>query len=85
MAIDRGEYVDQSQSFNAWFGPDVTYQQITSFHFYGWKNGMKTGMYYLRQPALANPINYALDSVDIAKTAASNQVNEDAACTLCSA
>ena len=47
MAIDRGEYVDQSQSFNAWFVPNVTYQQITSFHFYGWENGMKTGMYYL--------------------------------------
>ena len=84
MAIDRGEYVDQSQSFNAWFGPDVTYQQITSFHFYGWENGMKTGMYYLRQPALANPINYALDSVDIAKNNKCKDVEDDA-CELCSA
>ena len=83
MAIDRGKYVDQSQSFNAWFKPDVTYQQITSFHFYGWENGMKTGMYYLRQPALANPINYALDSVDIAKTKTCN-VDADE-CDLCSA
>jgi len=84
MAIDRGEYVDQSQSFNAWFGPTVTYQQITSFHFYGWENGMKTGMYYLRQPALANPINYALDSVDIAKTKTCPITTADA-CDLCSA
>ena len=84
MAIDRGEYVDQSQSFNAWFGPDVTYQQITSFHFYGWENGMKTGMYYLRQPALANPINYALDSVDIAKPKTCPPPDADA-CDLCSA
>ena len=85
MAIDRGEYVDQSQSFNAWFGPDVTYQQITSFHFYGWENGMKTGMYYLRQPALANPINYALDSVDIAKTKTCPGDPDTDACDLCSA
>jgi len=84
MAIDRGEYVDQSQSFNVWFGPDVTYQQITSFHFYGWENGMKTGMYYLRQPALANPINYALDSVDIAKNNKCKDIEDDA-CVLCSA
>lgn len=84
MAIDRGEYVDQSQSFNAWFGPNVTYQQITSFHFYGWETGIKTGMYYLRQAALANPINYALDSVDIAKTNTCKD-SEDDACMLCSA
>ena len=83
MAIDRGKYVDQSQSFNAWFKPDVTYQQITSFHFYGWENGMKTGMYYLRQPALANPINYALDSVDISKTTICNSDADE--CDLCSA
>ena len=85
MAIDRGEYVDQSQSFNAWFDPSVTYQQITSFHFYGWENGMKTGMYYLRQPALANPINYALDSVDIAKSKKCLPDAADDACDLCSA
>ena len=44
---------------------------------------MKTGMYYLRHPALANPINYALDSVDIAKTKTCNADADE--CDLCSA
>ena len=51
MAADRGIYIDQSQSFNV-FLATPTFQQLTSMHFYGWKKGLKTGMYYLRvQPA----------------------------------
>ena len=42
MALDRGTFVCQSQSFNAWFKNDVTYQEITSFHFRGWEGGAKT-------------------------------------------
>ncbi len=69
MALDRGEFVDQSQSFNAHFPPDTNFQQITSFHFYGWQNGAKTGMYYLKQPALTNPMNFALSSLVIGQPA----------------
>jgi ribonucleoside-diphosphate reductase alpha chain len=47
MAADRGKYVDQSQSMNL-FMPDADFQQIHKAHVYGWKKGLKTGMYYLR-------------------------------------
>lgn len=47
MAADRGAYIDQSQSFNV-FMPDPNFGKLTSLHFYAWKKGLKTGMYYLR-------------------------------------
>ena len=55
MAADRGAYIDQSQSFNCYV-PDPNYSNLTSMHFYGFKKGLKTGMYYLR----ANPPSKAL-------------------------
>ena len=47
MAADRGAFIDQSQSFNV-FMTDPNYAKLSSMHFYGWKKGLKTGMYYLR-------------------------------------
>ncbi len=47
MAADRGAFIDQSQSMNL-FMETPSHQKITSMHFYGWKKGLKTGMYYLR-------------------------------------
>lgn len=47
MAADRGAYIDQSQSFNV-FMSDPNFGKLTSLHFYAWKKGLKTGMYYLR-------------------------------------
>jgi ribonucleoside-diphosphate reductase subunit M1 len=47
MAADRGAFIDQSQSFNV-FMLDPNYGKLTSLHFYSWKKGLKTGMYYLR-------------------------------------
>lgn len=64
MALDRGRYVCQTQSFNCWM-EDPTYKKLNAFHFYGWKNGAKTGMYYLRQTAKTDPINFSLDSINI--------------------
>ena len=48
MAADRGKYVCQSQSMNLWV-EDPNYKQLTSMHFYAWKKGLKTGIYYLRR------------------------------------
>lgn len=48
MAADRGAYICQSQSLNLWL-EDPTYNSLTSMHFYGWKKGLKTGIYYLRR------------------------------------
>ena len=47
MAKDRGAYIDQSQSMNLWMAVP-TYDKLTSMHFYSWKSGLKTGLYYLR-------------------------------------
>jgi ribonucleotide reductase alpha subunit len=55
MAADRGAYIDQSQSLNI-FIENPTSSKLTSMHFYGWKKGLKTGMYYLRTRAKAKPI-----------------------------
>ena len=48
MAADRGKYVCQSQSMNLWV-EDPNYKGLTSMHFYAWKKGLKTGIYYLRR------------------------------------
>ena len=50
MAADRGAFICQSQSLNLWV-EDPTYNTLTSMHFYSWKKGLKTGIYYLRRKA----------------------------------
>jgi ribonucleotide reductase alpha subunit len=50
MSADRGAYICQSQSLNLWV-EDPNYKVLTSMLFYGWKKGLKTGMYYLRRKA----------------------------------
>ena len=45
MAADRGKYICQSQSMNLWVA-DPNYKGLTSMHFYAWKKGLKTGLYY---------------------------------------
>jgi ribonucleotide reductase alpha subunit len=54
MAADRGAYIDQSQSLNI-FMENPSVAKLSSMHFYGWKKGSKTGMYYLRTRAKAKP------------------------------
>lgn len=52
MAADRAAFIDQSQSMNL-FVAEPTYGKLSSMHFYSWKRGLKTGMYYLRsRPAV---------------------------------
>lgn len=57
MAADRGQYICQSQSLNIYMA-SPSFSQLTSMHFYGWKKGLKTGMYYLRTRPSANPIQF---------------------------
>jgi ribonucleoside-diphosphate reductase subunit M1 len=60
MAADRGPYIDQSQSLNIHFAePDK--KKLDSAHFYSWKMGLKTGMYYLRTRPAANAIQFTVD------------------------
>ena len=61
MSADRGAYVDQSQSLNIHM-VDANPAKVTSMHFYGWKQGLKTGMYYLRTKAAADAIQFTVEA-----------------------
>lgn len=60
MSADRGAYICQSQSMNV-FMQDPNFGKLTSMHFYAWKKGLKTGMYYLRSKAAASAIQFTVD------------------------
>jgi ribonucleoside-diphosphate reductase alpha subunit len=75
MSADRGAYIDQSQSLNI-FMENPSVAKLSSMHFYGWKKGLKTGMYYLRTRAKAKP-----QQVTISPTAAPTE-EEVLACSL---
>ena len=61
MARHRGYFIDQSQSLNL-FMEGATMAKLTSMHFYAWKSGLKTGMYYLRTKAAVDAIKFTLDN-----------------------
>ena len=61
MSRQRGYFIDQSQSLNL-FMQDATYAKLTSMHFYAWKSGLKTGMYYLRTKAAVDAIKFTLNN-----------------------
>jgi ribonucleoside-diphosphate reductase subunit M1 len=60
MAADRGAFIDQSQSTNL-FIAEPNYQKLTSMHFYAWRKGLKTGMYYLRTRPAVDAIQFTVD------------------------
>ncbi|KAJ7753333.1 ribonucleotide reductase alpha subunit [Mycena maculata] len=60
LSADRGAFICQSQSLNIHL-PAPTLGQLTSMHFYGWKRGLKTGMYYLRTKPAAQAIQFTVD------------------------
>lgn len=60
MAADRGAYICQSQSLNI-FMENANFAKLTSMHFYGWKKGLKTGMYYLRTKAATDAIKFTVN------------------------
>ena len=66
MASDRGAYVCQSQSMNLWM-KDPNYKKLTSMHFFSWKKGLKTGLYYLRTEAKAAPQQFTIEPKKISK------------------
>lgn len=78
MAADRGAFICQSQSLNLWV-EDPTYNSLTSMHFYSWKKGLKTGIYYLRRKAKHQAQQFTIEPV-------SNVDEEkDDICEMCSA
>lgn len=60
MAADRGAFICQSQSLNL-FVEKPTTAKLTSMHFYGWKKGLKTGMYYLRTQAASQAVQFTIE------------------------
>jgi ribonucleoside-diphosphate reductase alpha chain len=61
MAADRGAYVCQSQSLNL-FVSSPNASKLTSMHFYAWKKGLKTGMYYLRTQAASQAVKFTVEN-----------------------
>jgi len=61
MSRQRGYFIDQSQSLNL-FMENANFSKLTSMHFYAWKSGLKTGMYYLRTKAATDAIKFTLDN-----------------------
>ena len=55
MAADRGPYVCQTQSMNL-FVAEPTFKKLSTMHFYAWKRGLKTGVYYLRSKPAARAV-----------------------------
>ena len=67
MSADRGAYICQSQSLNIHI-TNPNFGKLTSMHFYAWKKGLKTGMYYLRSTAAADAIKFTLDKATVQQT-----------------
>lgn len=67
MAADRAPYIDQSQSLNLHVS-NATYKLLASMHFYAWESGLKTGCYYLRTRAAADPIQFTIDQEVVKKS-----------------
>ena len=76
MAADRGAFIDQSQSLNVHIA-SPNFGKLTSMHFYAWKLGLKTGMYYLRTKAAASAIQFTVDKTRLAKNTAAAKEGEE--------
>ena len=85
MAADRGPFICQSQSLNI-FMENPNLGKLTSMHFYGWKAGLKTGMYYLRTKAARDAIKFTVDKKYQQETPvkALSEVEKEAAAMACS-
>jgi ribonucleoside-diphosphate reductase alpha chain len=90
MAVQRGAFICQSQSLNL-FVADPNYAKLTSMHFYAWKQGLKTGIYYLRTRAPVMAQKFTVDP-ELQKAAEKSEQERlhkkyaaDEGCTMCSA
>lgn len=88
MAADRGAYICQSQSMNVHI-QDPNFGKLTSMHFYAWKKGLKTGMYYLRTKAATSAIQFTVEKsakqqpqAQAQQLSAEEQKRADMACSL---
>jgi ribonucleotide reductase alpha subunit len=90
LAAERGPFVDQTQSMNL-FIDHPTHAKLSSMHLYGWKQGLKTGMYYLRSKTARSAVKFSVIKEQKKETLTSKEGNKkkfictDDICTSCSA
>jgi len=80
QAADRGAFICQSQSLNI-FMENANFGKLTSMHFYGWKKGLKTGMYYLRTKAATDAIKFTVDK-SVTSQPTAKEIEAQVACSL---
>jgi len=80
MSAERGAYICQSQSLNLWL-EDPNYNTLTSMHFYAWKKGLKTGIYYLRRKAKHQAQQFSIEP----ERKQEDENKHDEICEMCSA
>lgn len=84
QAADRGAYVCQSQSLNLWLA-NADMSKLSSMHVYGWRKGLKTGIYYLRTRAAARAQQFTIDPTKMKKTKEEMEPKtEGEGCLMCS-
>jgi ribonucleoside-diphosphate reductase alpha subunit len=81
MSRDRGAYICQSQSLNLWM-EDPTAKTLTNMHFYSWRQGLKTGIYYLRRKPRHQPQQFTIEPES--KKSKKDVECDDNGCTMCS-
>jgi ribonucleoside-diphosphate reductase alpha chain len=80
MAADRAPFICQSQSLNL-FLPAPTPSKVSSMHFYAWKRGLKTGIYYLRTKSVVKAQQFTVEPVQ----QVSQPAKKEEECVMCSA
>ena len=85
MAADRGPYICQSQSLNLFLG-DPDFRKLSSMHFYTWRKGLKTGIYYLRTRAVASAQKFTVEPAAAPELAPVKELSakEEKECLMCS-
>ena len=79
LALIRAPFIDQSQSLNVHIS-DPNFSKMTSMHFYTWKNGLKTGMYYLRSRPAVDAIKFTLNVEELLKATDGNDTDSVLKC-----
>lgn len=81
LSADRQHFIDQSQSLNIYF-ENPTIRKLTSMHFYGWKAGLKTGLYYLRSSSASDAAQFTVDTTATTEAVVNEPSPEQLACSL---
>jgi ribonucleoside-diphosphate reductase subunit M1 len=82
MSADRGAFICQSQSLNLWM-KEPTYNKLTSMHFFSWKKGLKTGLYYLRTKAKAAPQQFTIEPEKNVNKENTQNIENEEECLMC--